>query len=50
MYLRETKYQGVASHYLGGNASFPEKVSRHMEYRSDSIAISLYIYIYMLQS
>ena len=41
MCLCETKYiWGGVSHHFGGNADLPEKVSRDMGYRSDSIAIS----------
>ena len=38
--LCETKYQGGCIAPFGGAANFPEKVSRDMGYRSDSIAIS----------
>ena len=40
MCLCETKYQGGGIAPFWGSANLPEKVSRDMEYRSDSIAIS----------
>ena len=40
MCLCETKYQGGVSHHFGGAVRLPEKVSRDMGYRSDSIAVS----------
>ena len=40
MCLCQTKFQGEVSHHFGGSADLPEKVSRDMGYRSDSIAIS----------
>ena len=40
MCLCETKYQGGGIAPLWGSAKFPEKVSRDMGYRSDSIAVS----------
>ena len=40
MCLCETKYQGWGIAPFWGSANFPDKVSRDMGYRSDSIAIS----------
>ena len=40
MCLCETKYQGGGIAPFWGSANLPEKVSRDMGYRSDSIAIS----------
>ena len=40
MCLRETKYQGGGIAPFWGSANLPEKVSRDMGYRSDSIAVS----------
>ena len=41
MCLCEAKYKGGGvSHHFGGSAKPPEKVSRDMVYRSDSIAVS----------
>ena len=40
MCLRDTKYQGGGIAPFWGSADLPEKVSRNMGYRSDSIAIS----------
>ena len=40
MCLCETKYQGGVIAPFAGSANLPEKVSRDMGYRSDSIAIS----------
>ena len=40
MCLCGTKYQGGVSHHFGESANLPEKVSRDMGYRSDSIAVS----------
>ena len=40
MCLCETKYQGGGIAPFQGSANLPEKVSRDMGYRSDSIAVS----------
>ena len=40
MRLCETKYQGGGIAPFWGSANLPEKVSRDMGYRSDSIAVS----------
>ena len=40
MCLCGTKCQGGVSHHFGESANLPEKVSRDMGYRSDSIAVS----------
>ena len=40
MCLCETKYQGGGYVPFWGSANLPEKVSRDMGYRSDSIAVS----------
>ena len=40
MCLSETKYRGGGIAPFWGSANLPEKVSRDMGYRSDSIAIS----------